>query len=433
MRKITILLIFVFLNLILGVLSNCGQTPSIIFNEDGEEDGKRVLIKRQDELCEWTWSDPYTPLDAKFLQHGSKIKLKALLDQGDGAAIRRGEPGDWILEYIISYTLPSEDSKQVECQGKLERRVRILKYAVNPCEKEATPCAKNGIAFSSTCSYDPDYKGCKKCECKFGCQAGQGGAEFSCVDRNMCNIYYNKCHLNTTCSDLICPESFKCTCNKGFDTVREEKFNCLSDEDCRNAQSETVCTNKNECLAQYNCPEGSECVDNWPEEGGCNSDPYYPNKYPQYYNFQRCGYSCRCKEGYEMESINPLMCKRVCTKKCPPLSKCILDIFGKERCECQTGYTYNPELNVCEPDNPCLRPNDCHVKLPGSICKNISPGQYICVCPEGTREMEGKQHFHPFFSHLFNIFSLFSSPINTFYLQEDAERTIDVFWDNTTV
>jgi len=385
MKKLLIS-IFLFLNFFLVVYSSCA-IPKIIFNEDQIEGNTRVFIRRQNQLCEWTWSDPYSTLDAKDLPKDATIKLKALVEKGHGLNITRGDVGEWKLEYTISYLNPNSE---VPCSDIIVRNVRILQ-SPDPCEVEALPCAKNGLPHSSKCSYDPSFRGCKRCECKFGCQAGPSGAEYSCVDKNMCNMFYNKCSLNSTCVDLQCPETFKCVCNKGFETVKEANFHCESEEACRSVVSTTECTNKNECLDQYICPTGSECVDTWPEQGGCNSDPYYPSSYPSFYSHIRCGYSCRCKEGWETESHNPLICKKVCTRKCPPFSRCELDSFGNDRCICESGYIFNEDLNVCDPIDPCTTQeiqyrHDCDTTKPGSECVFISAGKFHCKCPPNKRE-----------------------------------------------
>eukprot|EP01091_Cochliopodium_minus_P002705 TRINITY_DN1255_c0_g1_i1.p1 TRINITY_DN1255_c0_g1~~TRINITY_DN1255_c0_g1_i1.p1 ORF type:complete len:909 (+),score=243.64 TRINITY_DN1255_c0_g1_i1:59-2785(+) len=401
MKKIYIIVIIFFLYVISVAKSSaddCKETPKFIFTNDVVDNGKRVLILNQNQLCQWDWTDPYSPEDAKFLQGRSSINVKANLEKGDGKHIASGDPieggRDWRLFYDISYTTKSGEF----CHQEIIRNVRISQKPENPCEKELKPCGKEDKEDTAECHFNIRYKNCKQCTCKVGCQPGQNGAEYSCVDRkDMCRTFGYLCPTNTTCHELNCPEVFGCHCNKGFVTTQKPEFNCKSENECALSKP-AECVNKDECSDKFVCPPHSRCVDTWPPEGhGCNDDPLYPDRYPAN-SERRCGYSCECLPGYHEErgGDNKLRCVKQCSKKCPPNSYCEFTDDEREVCVCPRGFRYVESTNECVPINRCEeRTDDCHIQKPGSECKYTGPGDFICVCPPGKKqvydESTGKQ------------------------------------------
>eukprot|EP01126_Amoeba_proteus_P048717 TRINITY_DN5652_c0_g1_i3.p1 TRINITY_DN5652_c0_g1~~TRINITY_DN5652_c0_g1_i3.p1 ORF type:complete len:808 (+),score=144.64 TRINITY_DN5652_c0_g1_i3:2222-4645(+) len=267
----------------------------------------------------------------------------------------------------------------------------IFDCTINYCVNRTNPC-------THTCIYDGPGK--YHCECpEIVSYLGADG--FSCL----CNLGYvldidnkscteiNYCNTNSTCEGTCIydgPGKYHCTCPESVSSLAFDGILCVC-----NAGYEKdilhICTAINYCQNGRNICEGL-CVYDGPGKYHCICPDTNTHLAPD-------GFSCHCNYGYKYDtssktcteinycvgSQNP--CKGGCVYDAPGYYHCtcpekISFLAGDGfSCACSAGYNLDPSTGFCKAINYCLNES---ISLCEGKCIYDGPGQYHCMCPNGT-------------------------------------------------
>lgn len=205
---------------------------------------------------------------------------------------------------------------------------------IDECSGSPAPCDPN-----ATCNNMPGSFTCV-------CNSGYRGRGVTCTEIDECAEGTDDCGANATCANEP-PGSFSCSCNAGF---MGDGRTCSDIDECDDplmvSRCSPVATCNNlvgdwECVCNegyrgdgMTCDDIDECAESLDD---CDVNATCTNNSGRW--------SCACNAGYEGSGVT---CTDVdeCTDGthgCGPGEMCVNEIGMPNRCECEPGYTRQPE------------------------------------------------------------------------------------------
>ncbi|KAM4772836.1 latent-transforming growth factor beta-binding protein 1 isoform 2-T2 [Rhinophrynus dorsalis] len=267
------------------------------------------------------------------------------------------------------------------------------------------------------CVNNPGFYACIPCE------EGYRGVNGQCNDINECQEDSSLC-ANGDCSNL--EGSYKCTCNRGFESTSDGK-QCIDIDECKpgnlclngrcqNTEGSFVCS----CHEGYQlAPSGEQCddIDECQDSSLCghgqcrNTKGSFTCICDQGYKVSAAGdqcedidecqeeaeacqgggschnidgsFECTCPDGFQL--VDRIRCQDIneCEQSelCRPNGEC-LNTEGSYHCICEQGFTPSSNGRSCEDVDECVNITQCGSQ---GVCENTD-GSYRCLCYQGYQD-----------------------------------------------